>query len=87
MIAKTQVDEITEALMSLPPAKVAAVRDFVEFLKSRYAPDGAVDASDEWSDEDLRDFAASSAAYRETIAPSDEDGVSPSEEPEESNGK
>jgi hypothetical protein len=75
MVVKTQVDEITEVLMSLPPAKVAAVKDFVDYLKSRYGDHSGVDESDEWTEEDLRDFAAGGARYGETVAPWDDGDV------------
>ncbi len=58
-MTKTQTLEIMNALDSLPTEKVAEVRDFVMFLRERYAKEGAVetiDYNDEWSDEDLRDF-------------------------------
>ncbi len=58
-MTKTQTLEIVNALNSLPTEKVAEVRDFVLFLRERYGVKEAVetiDYSDEWSDEDLRDF-------------------------------
>jgi hypothetical protein len=37
--------------------KVAEVRDFVSFLKERYGKkESAVDSSDSWTEEDLRDL-------------------------------
>ena len=69
MVSNKEVDAITQALMSLPPEKISAVRDYVEFLKARYGANGAVDENDEWTDEDLRDFATASADYREHAEP------------------
>lgn len=86
MVVKTQVDEIIEVLMSLPPAKVAAVKDFVDYLKIRYGDSSAVDESDAWTEEDLRDFAVASARYGETVAPWD-DGDSANESRPQSGGK
>jgi hypothetical protein len=73
MFVNNQVNEIAQSLLSLPPEKIAAVKDYVDFLKSRYDKDGAVDESDEWTEEDLRDFAAASARYGETVAPWEDD--------------
>jgi len=58
-MSETQTLEIINALNSLPTEKVAEVRDFVMFLRERYGEKeavGAIDYSDEWSDEDLKDF-------------------------------
>ncbi|GEM_PF-1713711 len=69
MIANTQIDEIAQTLMALPAEKIAAVKDYVDFLKAQYARNETIDASDEWSDADLREFAAASAEYGEKVAP------------------
>ena len=69
MVVNTQIAEITQALMLLPPEKIVAVKDSVDFLKARYEKSIDVDESDEWTEEDLRDFAAASARYAETVAP------------------
>jgi hypothetical protein len=71
MVIKNAIEEIASALRCLPPEKVAAVKDYVDFLKSRYE-NGPVDQSDEWTEDDLKDFAAASARYGETVAPWDE---------------
>ncbi len=75
MVVNSQVDEITQSLMKLPPEKVAAVKDYVDFLKARYEAENPIDESEEWTDEDLRDFAAASTAYRKTVAPWEGGGV------------
>jgi hypothetical protein len=69
MVVKNQVDEIAQLLLSLPPEKIAAVKDYVDFLKARYDKNGFIDVSDEWTEDDMRDFAAASAKYAETLAP------------------
>lgn len=59
MLTETETEEILQVLSELPPEKIAEVKDFAEFLHSRENAQ-EVDESDEWSDEDLRDFTASS---------------------------
>ncbi|MSU76588.1 MAG: hypothetical protein EXS16_00695 [Gemmataceae bacterium] len=56
MVVRNPIDEITEALHSLPKDKLPAVKDFVDFLNARANPLATVDVSDEWTEEDLRDF-------------------------------
>jgi len=61
---ETQTLEIINALNSLPTEKVSEVRDFVLFLRERYGkPVEAIDYSDEWTEEDLRDAAVASINY------------------------
>ncbi|MEQ1606483.1 MAG: DUF2281 domain-containing protein [Pyrinomonadaceae bacterium] len=60
MITEVETTEILRALDGLPPDKVIEVRDFVNFLHSQYQKSQVIDQSDEWSDEDLRDFTSSS---------------------------
>ena len=60
MTTTVETSEILRVLEGLPPDKVIEVRDFVNFLQSQYQQSQIVDDSDEWSDEDLRDFSASS---------------------------
>ena len=72
MVVRNPIDEITEALHRLPKDKLLAVKDFVDFLNSRPNPLIAVDDSDEWSEEDLRDFRIASARHGETVAPWDD---------------
>jgi hypothetical protein len=68
MILKMQIDEIARALASLPPDKVAAVKDFVLYLTTRYGEAASADFNDAWTEEDMRDFASASAHYGETVA-------------------
>lgn len=60
MITEIETTEILQALRALPTDKVLEVRDFVNFLQSQYQKSQIIDESDEWSDEDLHDFTASS---------------------------
>jgi hypothetical protein len=67
MINETQTVEILQALKNLPPEKVSQVRDFVVFLQSQYDKSRLIDESDEWTDEDLRDFTTSSRFTEEIL--------------------
>ena len=60
MITEVETTEILKVLKDLPPEKVSEVRNFVDFLQSQYQQSQILDESDEWSDEDLRDFTSSS---------------------------
>ena len=60
MISNVESTEILQVLNGLPPEKVVEVKDFVNFLLSQYLKSQVIDESDEWSDEDFRDFTASS---------------------------
>ena len=61
MMSRDQAEEILRLLNSLPDEKIQEVKDFALFLKSRYGQ--PVDESTEWTDEDLRDWTASSLNY------------------------
>lgn len=67
MINETQTVEILQALKNLPPEKVSQVRDFVVFLEHQYSKSQMIDESNEWTDEDLRDFTASSRFAEEIV--------------------
>ncbi len=71
MVVRNPIDEITEVLHRLPKEKLLAVKDFVDFLSTRANPLAAVDDSDEWTEEDLRDFRLASARHGEIVAPWD----------------
>lgn len=60
MMTSTETAEIIQILKRLPPDKIVEVRDFIHFLQSQYLRSTRIDESDEWSDEDLADFTASS---------------------------
>ena len=61
----TQTLEILEVIKSLPSERVDEVKDFAIFLRERYGKSEVIDESDEWTDEDLNDFALASFAYFE----------------------
>lgn len=60
---ETQTSEIVNALQTLPSEKIAEVRDFVMFLRERYGKPEAIDESDEWTEEDLREATSASLNY------------------------
>ena len=59
----TQTLEILDVLKSLPSEKVTEVRDFALFLRERYGKSEIIDASDEWTEEDLRDVTIVALRY------------------------
>lgn len=65
MLERKQVEDILRALSTLPADKVAEARDFILFLQTRYGREHAVDESDVWTDEDLRDIAAAALSHAE----------------------
>jgi hypothetical protein len=67
MINETQTTEILQALKTLPPDKVSEVRDFVVFLQYQYKKTQNIDESDEWTNDDLSDFTASSRFVEESV--------------------
>ena len=74
-MSETQALEIMDVLRALPSEKLVEVKDFAVFLKERYGDADIVDYSDEWTDEDLRDFSAASFAYFEKSEQEGEDAV------------
>ncbi len=60
MNTNTETSDILRVLSGLPTEKVRQVRDFANFLDLQYRKSLEVDESDEWSDEDLRDFSKGS---------------------------
>ena len=56
MLTKGQAEEILRTLKTLPSEKVEEVKDFVLFLKQHYVSEKAVDESDYWTEEDMRDL-------------------------------
>ncbi len=67
-----EILEVTNAMKSLPAEKVTEVKDFVMFLQEKYSKQEIVDESDEWTDEDLNDFALASFSYFEQTEQKDE---------------
>ena len=64
-MTRSQTREILDALLTLPPEKVAEVYDYITFLQERYGRRTAVDVSDAWSEEDLHDLIRASLAHAE----------------------
>jgi hypothetical protein len=56
MLKPKEIAEISLALWYLPLDKVEEVRKLVLSLKERHGYDEPVDDSDEWTDEDCREF-------------------------------
>ena len=52
----SEVDQIVEALFTLPAEKVTEVHDFVAFLQAHYSQPSAVDVSDAWDEQHLHDL-------------------------------
>ena len=69
MLTRDQAAEILHALRGLPAGKVREVRDFALFLKERCQHPDPLDESDEWTDEDIRDFLKASSEYAEETLP------------------
>jgi hypothetical protein len=63
----SQTLEILDVLKCLPSEKVAEVKDFAVFLHERYGKSEAIDESDEWTDEDLRDISNASLNYADEV--------------------
>ena len=59
MLTEKQVEEILHALNQRPSEKITEARDFILFLQMQYGQQ-AIDESDAWADEDLRDFTIAS---------------------------
>jgi Protein of unknown function (DUF2281). len=58
-MTNTQTAEILDVLKTLPSDKLDEVKDFAVFLRERYGRDENIDESDEWNEEDLKDFTQS----------------------------
>ncbi len=65
MLTRDEAAQIIRALRGLPAERVREVRDFALFLKERSQHPETIDESDEWTDEDIRDFLKSSSQYAE----------------------
>jgi hypothetical protein len=72
MLKQQEIDEITEMLWYLPLEKLADVRQCVLSLKERYGYKERVDDSDEWTEEDERDFTEASMRRLEEEDPWEE---------------
>jgi hypothetical protein len=73
---ETQVREILEALLMLPPERIAQVHDYVRFLQERYGQVQPIEHSDSWSEQDIHDLMAAALAHAEGSlgAGEDDDG-------------
>ncbi len=73
MLTNETAIEIIRTISALPPDKVDEVRDFANFLKERYGMTTAVEYSEVWTDEDLRDLTAAALHHAaQTVWPEDE---------------
>ena len=63
LTAHQRVQQIMQALLTLPPEKISEVWDFVAFLQGRYAGTPSVDVSDTWTDKDMTDLSTASLVY------------------------
>ena len=69
MLKPKEIEEITKALWYIPLERLQEVRDLVLSLKERYGYDEPTDDSDEWTDEDLREWTEASMKYLEQTDP------------------
>lgn len=58
-----RLQQIMQALLTLPPEKISEVWDFVAFLQERYAGTPSLDVSDTWTDQDMTDLSTASLMY------------------------
>ena len=63
LTAHQRVQQIMQALLTLPPEKISEVWDFVAFLQGRYAGTPSVDVNDTWTDQDMTDLSTASLVY------------------------
>lgn len=70
--SETQVQQIVEALFTLPTEKMTEVHDFVVFLQVRYSQPSSVDVSEAWDEQDLHDDAIAGHIPGSLISPSPE---------------
>jgi len=71
--SETLLREILEALLMLPPERVAQVHDFVRFLQERYGQVRPIEHNDSWSEQDIRDLMAAALAHAEVSLGAEED--------------
>ena len=62
-VVDPKIEQIVQVLVELPPAKITDVRDYVLFLGNRYGYTQAVDETDDWTEEDMRDISMASMNY------------------------
>jgi hypothetical protein len=74
MLKPKEIEDITQALWYLPLDKLPEVRALVFALKERHGYDEPIDDSDEWTEEDERDFSRATWQRLEEEDPSEEPG-------------
>ncbi|MGQ0543509.1 MAG: hypothetical protein ACT4O9_16960 [Blastocatellia bacterium] len=65
-MTNSQTLEVLNVLKGLPSDKIDEVKDFAVFLREKYGTQDTADISDEWSEEDLQEFAMASFEYAAT---------------------
>jgi hypothetical protein len=73
MLKPKEIEEITAALWYIPLERLPEVRALVESLKERFGYDEPTDDSDEWTDEDRRDYTRAALLRLEQEDPWPED--------------
>ncbi len=73
MLKPKAIEEITEALWHIPLERLQEVRALVMSLKGQFGYDEPIDDSDEWTDEDLREWTEASMRYLEETDPYEDD--------------
>ena len=69
MLKPKEIEEITAILWYIPLEKLQEVRTLVESLKERFGYPEPTDDSDEWTEEDERDFTLASLRRLEAEDP------------------
>lgn len=64
-MTETETLEIIRTIRSLPSDKIEELKDFAFFLREKYGNETLIDESDEWTEEDIEEFAAASSRYYE----------------------
>jgi len=77
MLKPKEIEEITAALWYIPLEKLQEVRALVESLKERFGYPEPIDDSDEWTDEDQREWTEASMRYGAETNPYEEDSDGP----------
>ena len=81
MLKPKEIEDITAALWYIPLEKLQEVRTLVESLKERFGYGEPIDDSDEWTEEDERDFTLASLRRLEEEDPWPDEDSYPGEEP------
>jgi hypothetical protein len=73
MLKKDEINQIAEMLWYVPLDKLAEVRALVSTLKDRHGWPEPVDDSDEWTEEDRREFTEASMRHLDETDPWEEE--------------